>query len=133
MAQRAIPGGSIGPGTQPGTDHLVDHHEEHPGPSVYVRVAVILAIITAVEVAVYYIDWMHDTGALVPTLLVLSAIKFTAVVGFFMHLRYDDRRLTWTFVAGLIVALSIVLALYTMFHFHKTIVDFYINTVNQQQ
>ena len=132
MAQRAIHGGSHGPGTQPGTDHLVDHHEDHPGPRVYVQVAVILAIITAIEVAIYYIDWVHDNGVLVPALLVMSAIKFITVVGYFMHLKFDDRRLTWTFVAGLVVAASVILALYAMFQVHQTIIEFYLDTVSEQ-
>lgn len=133
MAQQAIHGGSHGPGTQPGTDHLVDHHEEHPGPKVYVQVAVILAIITAIEVVIYYIDWIRDNGALVPALLVLSAVKFISVVGYFMHLKFDDRRLTWTFVSGLFVAMSIVLALYAMFRVHHTLIELVLTTVNEQQ
>ncbi len=123
MAQRAINGSSHGPGTQPGTDHLVDHHEEHPGPKVYVQVAIILAIITAIEVVIYYIDWVRDNNVLVPALLLLSAVKFITVVGYFMHLKFDDRRLTWTFVAGLVVATSIILALYAMFRVHQTLIE----------
>jgi cytochrome c oxidase subunit IV len=101
------------PGTKPGTDHLVDHHEEHPGPRTYVEVAIILAIITAVEVAVYYISAVR--GFLVPMLLVMSIAKFLAVVGYFMHLKFDDRRFRWIFGAGLAISLSVVVALIVMF------------------
>jgi len=95
------------------------HHEhEHPGELTYIKVAVTLSIITMVEVAIWYINWFHDTGLLVPTLLILSAIKFVAVVGFFMHLKFDDRRFTYMFGAGLAVAASIILALMALFHWH---------------
>ena len=134
MAQGVLHGGSHGPGTQPGTDHLVDHHEEHPGPNVYVQVAIILAIVTAIEVAIYYIDWVKNNGALVPALLVFSAFKFVAVVGYFMHLKYDDKRLTWTFVSGLVVALSIILALFAMFRSHQIDTNLYIGpSVDQEE
>ena len=47
---------------------------EHPGERTYIKVAVILAIITIAEVAIYYIEaW---TRVLVPTLLIMSVVKF---------------------------------------------------------
>ncbi|HEV2107827.1 MAG TPA: cytochrome C oxidase subunit IV family protein [Thermomicrobiales bacterium] len=110
---RGDDGYSHGPGTQPGTDHLVDEHEGHPGERTYVKVAVILAVVTALEVAVYYIDALSDV--LVPILAVLSIGKFVAVVGYFMHLKFDDRRFTWVFLTGLLIAASIVAALAAMF------------------
>lgn len=94
------------------------HGHEHPGEFTYIKIAVFLAIITIMEVVIYYIEWMHDAGLLVPALLVLSAIKFTAVVGFFMHLKFDDRFLTWIFGSGLAVAASIILVLMILFNFH---------------
>ena len=101
------------PGTKPGTDHLVSGDHEHPGEPTYVRVAVILAIVTVVEVAIYYISALR--GILVPVLLVLSIAKFVAVVGYFMHLKFDDRLFRWIFVAGLAISMSVVLALLAMF------------------
>ncbi len=48
-----------------------DHGEhEHPSERKYIQIAIILTIITAIEVAIYYIDWMHDSGALVPLLFI---------------------------------------------------------------
>jgi cytochrome c oxidase subunit IV len=101
------------PGTKPGTDHLVGDDSGHPSPSVYIRVAILLSIITAVEVAIYYIEGIRDV--LVPILIVLSIAKFVAVVGYFMHLRFDDRRFRWLFIAGLVISTSVVLALVAMF------------------
>jgi cytochrome c oxidase subunit IV len=96
--------------------HPIEH--AHPGELTYIKVAITLAIITVIEVAIWYVDWMHDNHVLVPALLVLSAVKFVAVVGFFMHLRFDARLFTYIFASGLAVALSIVLALMALFHWH---------------
>jgi cytochrome c oxidase subunit 4 len=96
--------------------HPIEH--AHPGERTYIKVAVTLAIITLIEVVIWYIDWMHENNLLVPALLVLSAIKFVAVVGFFMHLRFDARLFTYIFGSGLAVALSIILALMALFRWH---------------
>lgn len=108
------------------TDHALqlqgepeDHAHSHPSQAVYIRIALILTIITAVEVAIWYIDWFHDSGALVPTLAVLSFAKFVTVVGYFMHLKFDDARYRYTFVSGLILAISIVAALVILMRTHK--------------
>lgn len=101
------------PGTKPGSDHAVDQHEEHPGERTYINVAIILAIVTAIEVAIYYVEAIRDV--LVPVLIVLSIAKFIAVVGYFMHLRFDDRRFRWIFVAGLVISMTVVMALLAMF------------------
>jgi cytochrome c oxidase subunit 4 len=90
----------------------------HPGERTYIEVAIILAIITVIEVAIYYIEWMHDAGVLVPALLILSAGKFATVVGYYMHLKFDDRRFLWIFASGLVVALAIVLTLKALFYWH---------------
>jgi cytochrome c oxidase subunit 4 len=73
----------------------------HPGPAEYVKIGLTLATVTAVEVAVYYIDALSDV--LVPILVVLSALKFSLVVMWFMHLRFDNRLFSTFFVGGLIL------------------------------
>ena len=76
--------------------------ERHPGQKEYVRIAVILCLITAAEVAVYY---MHSLrSVLIPLLLAFAAVKFSLVVLFFMHLRFDDRFYARVFVTGLLFA-----------------------------
>lgn len=101
----------------PGTaSHHAEH--EHPGEPTYIKVAVVLAIITVVEVAIYYFDLPH--WFLVTALLVLSAVKFTIVVGYFMHLKFDDRRLLYIFAGGLFLGGSILLALDVLQH-HNSI------------
>ncbi len=87
-------------------------HEEHPTSGVYIRVALILAIITVVEVVIYYVPSLR--GVLVPALMVLSIAKFLMVVGFFMHLKFDNRLFRFMFAAGLVVTLAVYLALLAM-------------------
>jgi len=108
-----------GPGTKPGTDHDVDQHEEHPGERVYVNIAIILAVITALEVVIYYIDAL--SGILVPTLIVMSLFKFVTVVGYFMHLKYDDRRFAWIFASGLLTAVAVWIAVAVIQDFHQIV------------
>ena len=94
------------------------HAEEHahPGAMQYVVIAAILAIITSIEVAVYYIDALEDF--LVYILLCLSAIKFGIVVGYYMHLKFDNKLFMWIFGAGLAVGASVVSSLIALFdHF----------------
>ena len=87
--------------------HAGEH--AHPGPRTYVLIALILSIITAVEVAVYYIPALLPL--IFPILIVLSAIKFVMVVGWFMHLKFDHVSFTWYFGGGRALALTIVGAL----------------------
>lgn len=94
------------------------HHEDghnHPTEWFYVKIAIFLAIITVIEVAIYYIDWFHTTGALVPTLIVLSAVKFYTVVAFFMHLKFDHKLLTFWMVFGLFLGGGIIITLMVLF------------------
>ena len=97
---------------------LDEHGHDHPGEITYVKVAAILTVITAVEVAIYYVQWFHDAGALVPTLLVLSAIKFLAVISYFMHLKFDDNLLRRIFVFGLLFGAALIFALIALFRWH---------------
>src|SRR5687767_5885185 len=71
----------------PGDSAAVTHDShDHPGEMVYIKIAAILAAVTAIEVVIYYIEALKDV--LVPALLLLSAGKFIAVVGYFMHLKF---------------------------------------------
>jgi cytochrome c oxidase subunit 4 len=86
--------------TPEGGGHGAGH--DHPSDGEYVKVAVFLALITLAEVLVYYIESLG--GILVPVLVVLSVIKFSVVVLWFMHLRFDSRVFRRLFVTGLVLA-----------------------------
>ena len=89
------------------------HESAHPTPSTYVIIAVILTAITAVEVAVIYMDGLRSL--LIPILLLLSAVKFVTVVGFYMHLKFDARLFTTMFTGGFLLAVAVLLALVALF------------------
>jgi cytochrome c oxidase subunit 4 len=86
--------------------------QAHASTGTYLRVAAILCAVTGLEFAVIYIRQL--TPILMPLLLVLSAGKFALVVMFFMHLRYDTKPLTFLFVAPLLLAVGVALALMTL-------------------
>ena len=87
--------------------------EHHPGPGQYVRVAIVLAVVTAIEVAVYYLDLPGP--AMVAILVGLASIKFSLVVAYFMHLKFDSRLLRRVFLTGVILACIVfAIALFTM-------------------
>jgi len=95
--------------------HAHDEHSGHPSLEAYVRIAIMLAIITAVEVAIYYIPALE--GVLVPALIALSAIKFVVVVGYFMHLKFDDKLLTGIFGAALIISIIMFIGLWVVMYY----------------
>ena len=87
--------------------------QAHPGPVEYVKIGSILAVITAVEVGIFYLDIAQ--WALVTILVVLSAVKFSLVVMWFMHLKFDSRVFSWLLVGGLaLIGLLLVVVLSTL-------------------
>jgi len=88
---------------------------EHPTWSTYKWVALILTLITIVEVWVYYIPAFVASRLFVPTLLIMSAVKFAIVVLFYMHLKYDHKLFKALFTGPLIIAMSTIIALLFLF------------------
>ncbi len=83
-------------------------HAEHPSTRDYVRIAIFLAVLTAIEVALFYLDEAVDmNGWDGPLLIGLSTIKFIAVVGWFMHLRFEDSFLSKFFGTGFVLAMAL--------------------------
>jgi cytochrome c oxidase subunit 4 len=99
-------------------EHVPEHEEtphprSHRGPTVkeYLRVAAILGGLTAFEVYLSY------SGIAFPlllfTLICAAIVKFVMVVGYFMHLKYDDWRYSRFFLMGLVGALTLYLIVLT--------------------
>jgi cytochrome c oxidase subunit 4 len=94
------------------------HEHTHPDWGTYKWVALILGLITAAEVWIYYLPSFTATKLFVPTLLFLSAVKFTIVVMFYMHLKYDAKLFRALFVAPLMLASFVLIGLLFLFgHF----------------
>lgn len=84
----------------------------HPGDRVYFNMLGLLALLTVIEVIVFYVT---DSIVLrAGILVVLLLVKFVAQVGWFTHLRYDDKRLALVFGGCLFIALSVMVALVAM-------------------
>ena len=95
---------------EPGAPH-VDKHD-HASTRTYLIVAGILTVVTALEFGVIYVRRLAPI--LIPLLLTLSIGKFALVVMFFMHLRYDSRVLTFLFIAPLVLATLLAVAVMTL-------------------
>jgi cytochrome c oxidase subunit 4 len=106
--------------TETHAHHLAGHPGEKPHPHArqYMVIASTLTIITIVEVAIFYIQPIKESVMFAPLLLTLSAVKFALVVMFYMHLRFDPRFFSALFVAGLLIATGLIVALLFLFgHF----------------
>jgi heme/copper-type cytochrome/quinol oxidase subunit 4 len=83
------------------------------GPRTYLVVAAFLLAITVMEVSVFYVPAM--SRVLVPTLLILSSLKFALVAMFYMHLRFDHAWFSYVFVGPLVIAIGLAVALLWLF------------------
>ena len=90
-------------------------HTGHPTAMTYFKVAMVLSVITAIEVGIFYLTWLGH--GIIPILAVLSIAKFALVGMFYMHLKYDHQLFSSMFVAGLITATGVVIALMALFGF----------------
>ena len=97
--------------------HAPHGEEEHAHPtwSTYWKVALILTLITVGEVWAYYIPSFVAGRGFIPTLLILSTLKFTIVVMFYMHLKYDARIFRVLFTGPLLVAAITLIGLMFLF------------------
>ena len=93
------------------------HDDKHHWTDLqYVQLALGLAVITALEVALSYTK--DDFGTFfMPLLLIMMAVKFFAVVFYFMHLKFDNRLFGLLFYTGLFLAISVYCAALLTFHF----------------
>ena len=99
-----------------GAAHAAAHDAHaHPTWKQYKWVALILTAITVVEVWIYYIPSFVATKLFVPSLLIMSAVKFAIVVLFYMHLKYDARLFRALFTGPLIIAVLTLISLLFLF------------------
>ena len=83
---------------------MSENHIDHPTPKKYVQIAIILGILTAIEIALYYTE--DIVGVFTdPILIILAVGKFIIVVGWFMHLRFENKMVNRFFTGGMILAL----------------------------
>jgi len=93
------------------------HDDQHHWSDMqYIQLAFALAVITALEVSLSYLK--DDFGKFfLPLLLIMMAVKFFAVVFYFMHLKFDNRLFGMLFYTGLALAIFVYCAALLTFHF----------------
>jgi cytochrome c oxidase subunit 4 len=89
------------------------HTEYHPSTREYVRVGVLLFALTCLEVWLSYSSLAG--GRLVALLLSCTIIKFLLVVGYFMHLKFDNGRFSRVFALGAVGAFTLYVCVLLMF------------------
>jgi cytochrome c oxidase subunit IV len=87
--------------------------EEDKKYHTFYNLAIILSFVTMIEVVAIFLPFV--TGVIFWSLVVLSLVKFFAVIFIFMHLVYDKKIYTLLFLAGLILATGTVVALSLLF------------------
>tara|TARA_B100000959_G_C14877209_1_gene580943 strand:+ start:679 stop:1002 length:324 start_codon:yes stop_codon:yes gene_type:complete len=95
-------------------NHLFNTMKEiiHPIPKdqtkYYVNIAILLAGITFFEVYLYYTPKWN-----IPILLIfLSLIKFSIVVGYFMHLKYENKLIKLFYFIGFLLSIPWLIILF---------------------
>ncbi len=86
----------------------------HIGPKQYWLIAAFLGVVTGIEVGVVYIESLKGAW-LIAILLVLAALKFFTVVGWYMHLKYEEFTLSGLFYFGLIGAIALFIVVLLTF------------------
>ena len=96
---------------------MVDRSQQregaHPTAATYVKIAFILSFLTAIEFLVFYAD--VPNLVLIAIFLLLSLVKFTLVILFYMHLKFDNPLFSVMFVGGLALAVTVSIALMAIF------------------
>ncbi len=97
------------------TSALTDEHEaaahqahgEHPSDKQYWKIFFLLFAVTAVEVGLYYFELPGPVHVNNAALGGLAILKFVVVVGYFMHLKFDNKIVRRLFVGGLLLAIAV--------------------------
>jgi cytochrome c oxidase subunit 4 len=99
------------------------HHQHvYPTPRKYVQIGLILLFVTVFEVAASFLTDLGFPGWVqVAVLLVLSFVKGSLVVLFYMHLRFDSRWFSSLFVGGIMLAAFMIITLILLFSYHARV------------
>jgi len=94
-----------------------EHAHDHPSDGKYVQIALILGALTAVEILMFVFEDSLGSTIVKLGLLILMAVKFWIVGAYFMHLKFDNKILTFLFAFGLALAVIVYLAMLSAFEF----------------
>jgi cytochrome c2/heme/copper-type cytochrome/quinol oxidase subunit 4 len=107
------------------TSHETEHSGGgHPSLKQYAFIAILLFAITIVEFVII-MDFPGEAEKVIADalgqpsttilLFLLSGIKFAIVILFYMHLKFDNKFFFWVFIAGMVLAVMVGLALMGLF------------------
>lgn len=80
----------------------------NPTAKTFVGIGLVLFVLTAAEFGIVYLEGFQPL--VLAGLALFSVLKFILVVGYFMHLRWDSKLLTWVFAVGMVLAVIIAIA-----------------------
>jgi azurin len=98
--------------------HETEHTSNHPTFNQYALIAIVLFAITIVEFLLIWdrVGIADDLGpSKIPILVALSTVKFAIVIMYYMHLKLDNRLFGTVFIAGLVLAFLVGIALISTF------------------
>jgi cytochrome c oxidase subunit 4 len=97
---------------------IVHDQSSHPGTRFYLTIGAILIFFTVLEILAYVGETRNMYGPSAATLiiLVLSAVKFLAVVMYFMHLKFDHKLFTGIFVFPAALGILVIGSMILLFH-----------------
>lgn len=77
----------------------------------YAGIYVVLFVFATAQVAVEFVGLLEDAYWLgFGLIMILSLIKALFVAGYYQHLRFEPRSITFVIVSGLIAALALTIA-----------------------
>lgn len=86
--------------------------EGHATPKTYWIICVILCVATFLEWWIFQVPSLRSSAAvMIPVLSAMSIFKFVLVLGWYMHLRYDNKILTQIFAFSLALAVLVFVIL----------------------
>lgn len=100
------------------TREIVHDQHGHPTRRFYIIIGVILIALTALEILGYVGEtknW-YAPGVAAIIILVLSALKFLSVVGYYMHLKFDNKLFTGIFVFPALLGALVIGSMIVLFH-----------------
>jgi cytochrome c oxidase subunit 4 len=90
---------------------------DHSPVRTYWKICVILSVMTLVEYLIFKVPSLRGNAMfMIPVLSILSIVKFVLVLGWYMHLKYDNKILTQIFVGSLALAIMVFVILKLALH-----------------
>jgi len=97
---------------------IVHDQQAHPGARFYLAIGAILIFFTVLEILAYVGETRDMYGPTAATFIILglSAVKFLAVVMYYMHLKFDHKLFTGIFVFPAALGILVISSMILLFH-----------------